>query len=198
MSTFSTALPCLGDTCKQGQKQAEKKTGGRKVSSLQKRSQSDTMRKQRMGGKTGNICRRFSKDFLALLLCSLHKRNPLLAKSWQWEKSTNWEGKQNSVEKWKDRFASRQVSLFFGTSVKFHGIETTWHWKLKNAHLTVFTRKPVVNPCQYMLWMCRRASGDKCKQALMPSSSSSFDSFMLINPQTFARHSAGKSTTASD
>ena len=111
-------------------------------------------------------------------------------KSWQWEKSTNWEGKQNSVEKWKDRFASRQVSVFFGTSVKFHGIETTWHWKLKNAHLTVFTRKPVVNPCQYMLWMCRRASGDKCKQAL--NSSSSFDSFMLINPQTFARHSAGK------
>ena len=126
------------------------------------------MRKQGMGGNTGNICRRFSKDFPALLLCSLHKRNPLLAKSWQWEKSTNWEGKQNSVEKWKDRFASRQVSVFFGTSVKFHGIETTWHWKLKNAHLTVFTRKPVVNPCQYMLWMCRGASGDKCKHCRLP------------------------------
>ena len=81
MSTFSSALSCLGDTCKQGQKQAEEKTEGRKVSSLQKRSQSDTMRKQRMGGKTGKTCRRFSKDFPALLLCSLHKRDPLLAKA---------------------------------------------------------------------------------------------------------------------
>ena len=38
LSTFSTALPCNGDTCKQAQKQVEVKTGGREVSSLQKRS----------------------------------------------------------------------------------------------------------------------------------------------------------------